>query len=172
MAVPEMVKAVRAGRGLYLLNLRQRLELESDVRSFIPELDGRCLDEDEAQLASLSLFHYSRPVKLKHQIDHELGSLLWEQDIWSHPLESHGSRKRLEEGAKEIAFIEAPNAVEICSAIIHGSRPVVDYLLELVDLSEIRGPVSAFDGFHVIHVASLTPNPQIMSALLKSGLDR
>lgn len=31
MAVPEMIKAVRAGRGLYLLNLRQRFELETPI---------------------------------------------------------------------------------------------------------------------------------------------
>lgn len=171
MAVPEMVKAVRAGRGLYLLNLRERFELETDITLFISELDGSSLDEDSSKQAhSTSLLEGSIPEQLKYLIGHELESLLQALDIWPHP-ECHGFRQRLEEGARDIANIVAPGALEICSAIINGNKLEVDDLLERVNVSNIKGPVSTFEGFHVIHVATFTPDVRIMSTLLEKGLD-
>lgn len=171
MAVPEMVKSVRAGRGLYLLNLRERFELETDITLFISELDGRSLDEDSSKQAqSASLLEFSIPEQLKYLIGHELESLLQALDIWPHP-EFHGFRERLEEGARDIANVGAPDALEICCAIIKGNKLDVDDLLERVNISDIKGPVSTFEGFHVIHVATFTPDVRIISALLGKGLD-
>lgn len=173
MVVPEMVKAVRAGRGLYLLNLRQRFELETDVNIFIAELDGRSLDEDSlSQAQQASLLKHSRPQQPSHRIEKELESLVQALDmhVWKHP-ERHNFRQRLEDGAKEIANVVVPNAAKICSAIINGSRLEVETFLKYVSVSEISGPVSTFEGFHVIHVASFTPDHRIMSALLEKGVD-
>lgn len=170
-AVPELIKGVRSGRGLYLFNLRPRFELETDVTLFIPELDSRSLDEDsfkQAQQASLP--KHFRPGKLRCLIEKDLESLFQALDIWPYP-ECRGFRQRLEEGARDIENVVAPGALDICSAIINGNKLEVDDLLERVNVSNIEGPVSTFEGFHVIHVAIFTPDVRIMSVLLEKGLD-
>lgn len=48
MAVPEMIKTVKAGRGIYLLNLRQRFELQANVASSIPKHDSWPLSEESS----------------------------------------------------------------------------------------------------------------------------
>ncbi|POS80048.1 hypothetical protein DHEL01_v201566 [Diaporthe helianthi] len=191
MAVPEVIKPVRAGRGLYLLNLRERFELQADL-SGVPrlwetlahnrrvtmelqdslfELDGTPLDEESIMrihvASSQRSESYQRQLEL---IGDELKSLLQPPRPRSYSKRDL-LRQQMEEGAHDVEKVLLPAAVKICAAIITQDILELRSLLERVDISTITGPVSSFRGFHVIHVASFTTDPQILMALLESGLD-
>lgn len=193
MAVPEMVKAVRAGRGLYLLNLRERFELEADLKGItwllgatfvynrridlelqqsMSELEGRPLEGESLKRAQRAdpLKDPGPPLPWVELVEEELKSLLQPLHPWSYSTRDI-FRRRLEAGANNIANIVAPAAVEICQAIIDENMLLLESLLERVDVSDITGPVSTFEGIHLIHLASLTTDPQVISSLLAKGLD-
>lgn len=190
MVVPEMIKAVRAGRGMYVLNLRERFELETDLSGMprlwatfadnrrialeleqsMLELDGKPLDEGSLKRTQVAaLLEDSDPPPTRVElVEEELKALLEPRHPWSYSKRDH-FRQRLEDGAKDIASIVA--SVEICRAIIDRNMLVLESLLKRVNVSEITGPVSTFQGLHLVHLASLTANPQVVSSLLEKGLD-
>lgn len=190
MVVPEMTKAVRAGRGLYLINLRERFELETDLSGmprlwetfaykrrlaleFQPsklELDGKPLDEESLKRAKAvaSLGDPGPPPSRVELVEEMMKSLLQPLHPWLYSKRDI-FRQRLEDGANDMANIVA--AVEICRAIIDGNILALESFLKRVDVSDITGPVSTFEGLHLIHLASLTTDPQVISVLLEKGLD-
>lgn len=192
MVVPEMIKSVRAGRGLYLLNLRERFELETDLSgvprlwtSFVEnrrvklgldesvmELDGVPVDENSVRKAQAALLEDSRPEKPRVElIEDELRSLLEPLVPWSHS-QSETFRQQLKNGANDMGnIVGATASFELCRAVITGNALELEDMLERMDISDIAGPVSTFEGFQLIHLASLTTGPRIISALLKKGLD-
>ncbi|KAK7724424.1 hypothetical protein SLS63_008681 [Diaporthe eres] len=190
MVVPEMIKAVRAGRGLYLINLRERFELETDLSNVpglwatfhynlrvalefqqsMSELDGKPLEEESLKRARAAapLEDLGPSPPRVEVVEEELKSLLQPLHSWSYS-KRDAFRQRLQDGAHNIANIVA--AVEICQAIIDGNVPALQSSLKRVDVSDITGPVSTFEGLHLIHLASLTTDPQVISSLLEKGLD-
>lgn len=187
MVVPEMIKAVRSGRGLYLLNLRERF-VESDL-SGVPrlretlahngrgteeiqksalELDGTSLDEGPPSRIQVASTESSQ--QQLRLIEEELRSLLRPLHPWSYSKRDL-LRDQMEDGAHGLENIIVPAAVRICEAIVKEDVLELRSLLGRVDMSDIAGPVSSFKAFHVIHVASLATDPELILALLERGLD-
>lgn len=192
----ELAKTVRAGRGLYVLDIREKGygELEGTTMRFElhgDSLEGEALERARAavqanaktilpgsapseELENEELEILFRPMDpLKYSNRHDLRNVLRVKAIW---MDIDSSINETE--------------LELCQAVIHEDLREIEKIFSRTDLANREAPFvqstsaetvpadqglqsakTTFGGLRAIHFATLANNPDIMSVLIQNGLD-
>lgn len=174
----DLANTMRAGRGLYLLDLRERIYSELDATPTIrSEMHGESLEGDLLQKArAIVIINAKTAVNVtstSNNIKHGFFETVFRP---SKPLkysERHGFRMYLRDEIKEVVSISDHTEFELCQAVIHENLQDVKQMLarpKLIVNSSL--PKKSTSGnFKAIHFAGLSGNPEIMSILVEEGLD-
>lgn len=174
LAIVDMAKAIRAGRGLYLLNIRERFELDDGTPKL--EMHGESLDEESAErvraaqaiIKTESPEEHMRGSMGRAELEPHLRVLDSRQYIRRHDLRSH-----LRDKVTDIAQITDPEAFSLCQAVIDENLQAIDDILERTSLADSSQAhqISTLEGLQAIHFAVFAANPEVVSKLIQKGID-
>lgn len=164
----EMTKAVRSGRGLYILDLHDT-PVRVPLTNLLPNLYGG--SSSEAETAKQTRAALSDNVR-KAGVEDDLQRLLDPM----HPSPSTRSSSfcsRLEAGIRDTKLAINPAVKIFCQAILDGDESEVARLLRNIDVTRINSRLSTFEGLRALHFTSLTLKNQsnVVSILLRKGAE-
>lgn len=176
--IVELSNTVRAGRGLYLLNIRERIYSELEETSTARwEMEGESLDGELLEQARATVLMNARtvvPTNLtSDHIKHGHFEPLFRPSDPTKYSERHTFRMQLRAEIKEIRSISNHIEFELCRAVIHENVEKIEEILARpysTDHVFWPGEWTSRD-FQPIHFASLSHDPRIMSMLIEKGLD-
>lgn len=178
MVVTEMSKTVREGRGLYLLNLRERYELSgiTGLRLYY-EVDATPLDSQSLERAKTA-------IKTEMEADAQKTPVLKDMDgseleldrklprVSMKHSDTAAVRDSLQQKVKDsLADIQNDNISKFIHLACEDDTPEPDAILEQLSLSDITEVALTFDGFYLIHIAVVLCSPLIVTKLLEKGAD-
>lgn len=175
--IVELINTMRAGRGLYLLNIREKVYSELDPAPTVRfELHGESIEDEMLEKARNIVLINSKTVAWITSTSRSIKSGHFEPLLRpSIPMqysERHRCRKSLRDEINEVGSIIDHTEFELCQAVIHGHTQDIEQILarpNSID-STFRPGISPSGNFRAIHFASLTDDPQIMSLLIEKGL--
>lgn len=176
--IVELVNTMRAGRGLYLLNIREKIYNELDpTPAFRCELHGESVEDERLEKArSIVLINAQTAIPITStSISIKSGHfdpLFRPSDLMQYS-DRHRCRDSLREETKEIGSIIDHTEFELCQAVIHEHIQDIEQIVARPNAIDnaIRPGISPSGTFRAIHFASLSDDPLIMSLLIGKGLD-